>query len=62
MKNNNKQIRERIVSQVLELLDKGINPWVKPWSSGGSLGDHNATSGHTYSGINIPVLAYSSST
>ena len=59
MKNNNKQIRERIVSQVLELLDKGINPWIKPWSSGGSLGDHNATSGHIYSGINIPVLAYS---
>jgi len=59
MKNNNKEIRQRVVDQVLELMQQGINPWIQPWQNGNSLGNHNCISGHIYTGINIPVLTYS---
>jgi len=59
MKNNNKEIRQRVVDQVLELMQQGINPWIQPWQDGNSLGNHNCISGHIYTGINIPVLTYS---
>jgi len=57
-KEKNKKIRDRVVSEILELLKGGVNPWNRPWTAGQSLGDHNAYSGHSYQGINISILAY----
>ena len=57
-KEKNKKIRDRVVSEILELLKDGVNPWNRPWTAGQSLGDHNAYSGHSYQGINISILAY----
>lgn len=52
--NLNKQITEQILLDLRE----GVPTWVKPWKSGTAspLIPHNATTGHTYRGINSLLL------
>jgi antirestriction protein ArdC len=43
-----------VTAQIVAALEKGANPWRKPWTSqaGGAM-PHNAASGHEYRGVNV---------
>jgi antirestriction protein ArdC len=50
---------ETITASILEQLESGATPWVKPWRSRGSAGGtmpRNAISGRAYSGVNVFLL------
>jgi len=48
---------ETVTATILAQLEAGAAPWVKPWAStGGGALPCNATTGRTYSGVNIPLL------
>lgn len=49
------KVHEIVTKQIIESLDKGIIPWVKPWDT---IAPHNAESKRKYSGINALLLAY----
>ncbi len=53
----NKDIYQEITDQIIEALEQGTAPWVKPWSTAGM--PRNAVSGREYSGINTILLAMS---
>jgi antirestriction protein ArdC len=55
-KMTNNEIRKHVQTKILEALDKGVNPWRKPWTPNGSVMPHNCTSGHAYRGVNVPFL------
>jgi antirestriction protein ArdC len=55
-KMSNTDIRKMVQGKILEALDKGVNPWRKPWTVDGSLMPHNCISGHQYRGVNVPYL------
>ena len=48
----------RVTQQIVDELERGVAPWVKPWSgAGGSpLLPYNATSHHRYQGVNVLLL------
>ncbi len=52
-----KDIYQEITGQIIEALEQGTAPWVKPWSTAGM--PRNAVSGREYSGINTILLAMS---
>lgn len=52
MKND---IYQTITNQIIEVLEQGSAPWVKPWSAAGL--SRNAVTGREYSGINTILLA-----
>lgn len=48
-----------VTNRIIEELERGAAPWLKPWKTGGhngSLMPKNAASGRPYRGINIPIL------
>lgn len=45
---------QTITNRIIELLEQGVIPWRKPWSSAGP--PMNAISKHSYSGINLWLL------
>lgn len=49
---------ERVTQQIIDELEKGVAPWVKPWTSAGgnTLMPYNATSHHRYQGVNVLLL------
>jgi len=51
---------ETVTNDIIAELETGVAPWVKPWKTictpGMNLLPANAVTGHTYSGINIPIL------
>lgn len=49
---------ETITHDLLEELEQGVVPWVRPWESGGgmSLMPYNAASGRRYRGVNVLLL------
>ena len=50
-------VYERVTEAILTELEKGVAPWVKPWSGGGSSAlPYNATSQRRYSGVNVLLL------
>lgn len=53
-------VYSEVTNQIIEQLEKGCVPWVKPWQSSGSVCDftmpQNGTSERRYSGINILLL------
>lgn len=48
-----------VTDHVIELLNKGIVPWRKPWRAGSSDVPQNLVSKRPYSGINFWLLGYS---
>jgi len=48
-------IAQQITQKIIEALEKGTTPWIKPWTGGGA--DHNIASKKPYRGINTILLA-----
>lgn len=52
-----RDIYAEVTNRIIEELEKGAAPWIKPWRSlGGSNQPHNAASKRPYSGINVLLL------
>lgn len=50
-------IRERVTTEIIEALKKGVVPWRKPWSAAGNTGfPRNVVSQRNYSGVNRLLL------
>lgn len=50
-----KDIYEEITNKIIQSLENGVAPWVKPWATIGA--PRNAITGREYSGINTILLA-----
>ena len=58
-KNSTKfNLYQDITDKIIEALEKGVGPWIKPWNdSGAQFGLHrNGVSDHVYRGINVLLL------
>lgn len=58
-------LHEKITNTILEQLENGTRPWIKPWNGQNSVPyalPKNATTGKAYRGINIPLLWISAET
>lgn len=51
-----RDLRQEITNQVIEMLEKGTAPWVRPWRLGELTGMLNATTNNHYQGINVCIL------
>lgn len=51
--------RDRIARELAEALDRGVAPWVRPWSKQGRANPHNPITGTRYRGFNFLNLALS---
>jgi len=54
-----KDIYQSVTDSIIELLEKDLAPWRKPWTSTGTIDSalpFNASSGRHYSGINVALL------
>jgi antirestriction protein ArdC len=51
-----KPLFKRITEQIVADLERGVAPWVKPWTGSTDPVPHNATSGRHYRGINHLLL------
>ena len=50
-------VYERVTESIVAELEKGVAPWVKPWTGGGNpMMPYNATTQRRYSGVNILLL------
>ena len=49
-------IYTRVTQEIVADLERGVAPWVKPWSGTASPLPHNAATGHCYRGINHLLL------
>lgn len=49
-------IYTQVTNRIIEALERGVAPWVCPWSSKGGGFPVNAATGHQYQGINILLL------
>ena len=51
---------ENVTRAIIEEMERGAVPWVRPWKSDrhsvGSVMPVNASTGRSYSGINVPIL------
>jgi len=47
---------EKMVSQLVELMEKGVNPWRKEWKGSGA--HRNMLTGHVYTGSNPAILEW----
>ena len=58
MSKQKRDIYQDITNRVIEALERGVNPWRKPWTSepGSSGAPHNANTGRPYRGINTLLL------
>jgi len=46
-----------VTNRIVEALERGVAPWVRPWRTIGAVGGlRNAVSGYAYSGINVMLL------
>ena len=54
------KIYENATRAIIEEMERGAVPWVRPWKTTchgvGSVMPADATTGRSYSGINIPIL------
>lgn len=53
-----RDIYQEVTDTILAELERGVAPWVKPWSAKpGEAGiPTNGATGHTYRGVNVPML------
>ncbi|MEJ1355723.1 MAG: zincin-like metallopeptidase domain-containing protein [Candidatus Sedimenticola sp. (ex Thyasira tokunagai)] len=52
-----KNVYQEVTARIIEELENGTVPWVKPWNSASASGlPFNFSSGKHYNGINIPLL------
>lgn len=54
-----KDIYQEVTDQIIEQLESGTAPWLRPWSGAGKATaamPHNAHSGRAYSGVNVLLL------
>jgi antirestriction protein ArdC len=60
------RIYENVTRAIIEEMERGAVPWVRPWKTDrrgvGSVMPGNASTGRSYSGINIPILWASADT
>ena len=56
MKLNHKAVYESVTQAIIEQLEAGTAPWVKPWSSAGWSAPMNWQTGRAYNGINALLL------
>lgn len=56
-----KDLYQEVTNSILDSLEKGVTPWVKPWRCTEPFGGipYNITTGRPYRGINILLLAMS---
>ena len=47
---------EKICNEVIKLLEKGVHPWQKKWTTSTSGSYRNFITGHKYSGANVALL------
>ena len=54
------RIYENVTRAIIEEMERGAVPWVRPWKTTrqgvGNIMPANASTGRSYSGINIPIL------
>lgn len=53
------QLYQRVTQTIIDELEQGAAPWIKPWKGGAAAAPGmpvNATTGHRYRGINVPIL------
>jgi antirestriction protein ArdC len=52
-----KDAQEALVARVIEKLEQGVAPWVRPWvAAGGNDMPHNMVTGRAYNGMNVLQL------
>jgi antirestriction protein ArdC len=49
-------VYEEVTQKIIEELEQGTAPWVKPWQGGVGRMPYNATSQRRYSGVNVLLL------
>ncbi|HBS5676392.1 ArdC family protein [Klebsiella sp. 141240] len=49
-------IYQKVTDEIIEALQQGCPPWVRPWRDGEPVFPINAASGRAYHGINVPFL------
>ena len=47
---------QKIVNEIIKLIEKGVNPWQKEWTAQTSGNYRNLLTGHLYSGANTALL------
>lgn len=52
-------IYQKITDEIIESLEQGCVPWIRPWRNGEPVFPVNIASGRAYNGINIPLLWHS---
>lgn len=56
---SNRDLYQEVTNSIIDALEEGVAPWVKPWSSGGSAFGGlpvNGSTGRPYTGINVLLL------
>lgn len=56
MRKNDKTVYEEITERIIDSLEAGVIPWVRPWGSVQNGQHRNAVTDRPYSGINIMLL------
>lgn len=51
-----RDIRQEVTDKIVEALESGTAPWVKPWTGNALDGAPHNLSGHVYRGINVLLL------
>lgn len=56
---NRRDVYEIITERILALMDKGVNPWRRPWQTGPRRAPQNLLSRRPYRGVNVLLLGCS---
>jgi antirestriction protein ArdC len=54
------KLKQDVTASIIKMLDRGTNPWKKPWAGGGMVMAHNGQTNKLYRGINslwLPSVA-----
>lgn len=54
---NKRPYHEQVAQQIIQTLEEGTAPWLKPWKPGEFSMPHNPVSGVRYKGANAVLLA-----
>lgn len=50
------ELSQQVTNAIIAELEKGAAPWVKPWTTSGSVLPQNAATGRLYNGVNVLIL------